>query len=414
MQQPIGLLSDNMNWIQPLVRAMDAAGLPSRLIPLTHPPFTGFDREACPDVIFNRVAIRTAMGSPGLVTLVRDLLSALQLQGKHIINNSHCHHVGASKALQALVFERAGVMSPRTLVLHDKAMLAAARKVMPDGMLKSNVGGFGAGIWVPVSPDQEVPPSILDAAFAADGMAVWQQRYVPRDDVIYRVELLGGEVLYRARVPVKPDSFDNCLGNAGSFAGPGSQGDPITLDQARTPCCGPPCPASANLPTWRWAAWSISSPPENRQPAFSTSTRFPPIIPMPPPFWVSIPIQNWPHGLKKRSSLDPSFFVFEVGEGVVHVGQVDGLHELPLKVFFQGQFHVRHVAGNPIRFNPLVPVQQGNPAPVPGGVAHGNDLVQGAIRKHADHQRQPAVDVGSECTGNLYAVDPVHPHFFSS
>lgn len=231
MQQPIGLLSDNLNWVQPLARAMDAAGVPNRIIPLSHPSFTEFDGGAYPEVIFNRVAIRTAMGSPGLVSLVRDLLSALQLQGKHIINNRHCHHVGSSKALQALVFEHAGVMSPKTLVMHDKAMLADARKQMPDGMLKSNVGGFGAGVWAPESPDQEAPPAVLSAAFAADGMAVWQRRYNPRDGVIYRVELLGGEVLYRARVPVEPHSFNNCLGNAGSLTGPGLPDDPVTLDQ---------------------------------------------------------------------------------------------------------------------------------------------------------------------------------------
>jgi len=211
---------------------MDAAGVSSRLIPFPHLPFTEFDGRAYPKVIFNRVAIRTAMGSPGMVTLVRDLLSALQLQDKHIINNRHCHHVGSSKALQALVFERAGVMSPKTLVLHDKAMLTTAREQIPDGLLKSNVGGFGAGVWAPESPDQDVPPSILAAAFAADGMAVWQQRLIPRDDVIYRVELLGGEVLYRARVPVEPDSFNYCLGNAGIVSEPGTSGEPITLDHA--------------------------------------------------------------------------------------------------------------------------------------------------------------------------------------
>lgn len=231
MQKTIGLLSDNVNWVQPLVRAMDTAGVPSRLIPLPHPPFTEFDGSAYPEVIFNRVAIRTAKGAPGMITLVRDLLSALQLQGKHIINDRHCHHVGSSKALQALIFKRAGVMSPRTLVLHDTAMLAEARQQIPDGMLKSNVGGFGAGIWAPESPDQEIPPSILKAAFAADGMAVWQQRYVPTDNVVYRVEMLGGDVLYRARVPVKPDSFNYCLGNAGSLPGPGIPENPVTLDQ---------------------------------------------------------------------------------------------------------------------------------------------------------------------------------------
>jgi hypothetical protein len=231
MQQPIGLLSDNINWVRPLAQAMEAAGVPNRLIPLPQAPFTEFDATAYPRVIFNRVAIRAAMGSPGIITLARDLLAALQLQGKHLINNRRCHHVGSSKALQALIFKRAGVMSPKTLVLQDKAMLATARRQMPDGMLKSNVGGLGAGIWAPESPAQEVPPSILEAAFAADGMAVWQQRLVPRNEVVYRVELLGGEVLYRARVPVKPDSFDYCLGDAGGFSGPGTSGDPVILDQ---------------------------------------------------------------------------------------------------------------------------------------------------------------------------------------
>ena len=232
MQQPIGLLSDNVNWVQPLAQAMEAAGVPSRLIPFPQSPFTEFDARGLPGVIFNRVAIRTAMGSPGLVTLVRDLLSALQLQDKRIINNGHCHHVGASKALQALVFERAGVMGPKTFVLHDKDMLKSAREQIPDGLLKSNVGGFGAGVWVPEYPDQDVPASILLAAFSADGVAVWQQRYIPRDGVIYRVEMLGGEVLYRARVPVKSDNFNHCLGNAGRSNDSGSLGDSVTLDQA--------------------------------------------------------------------------------------------------------------------------------------------------------------------------------------
>lgn len=230
MTQPIGILSDNTDWVQPLVRAMDAAGVPSRLIPLPQQPFTDLGGHSYPEVIFNRVAIRTAMGSPGMVTLVRDLLAALQLQDKHIINNRHCHHVGSSKALQAQVFERAGVMSPKTFVLHDKDMLTAAREQLPDGLLKSNVGGFGAGVWAPDSPGRKVSPLTLAEAFAADGMAVWQQRYVPRDGAIYRVEMLGGEVLYRARVPVKTDTFNYCLGDADKASGPGVAADPVTLD----------------------------------------------------------------------------------------------------------------------------------------------------------------------------------------
>jgi len=232
MQQPIGLLSDNTNWIQPLVRAMEAVDIPSRVIPFPQPQFTEFDARSLPGVIFNRVAIRTAMGSAGLVTLARDLLAALQMQDKHIINNRHCHHVGSSKALQALVFERAGVVSPRTLVLHNEDMLSAAREQIPDGLLKPNVGGFGAGVWAPEYPDQDAPPAMLVDAFAADGLAVWQQRHIPRDGVIYRVEMLGGEVLYRARVPVKSDNFDYCLGDADRSIGPGSLGGTVTLDQA--------------------------------------------------------------------------------------------------------------------------------------------------------------------------------------
>jgi hypothetical protein len=75
-----------------------------------------------------------------------------------------------------------------------------------------------------------VPLLTLAEAFAADGMAVWQQRYIPRDDAIYRVEMLGGEVLYRARVPVKPDKFNYCLGDADKSSDPGARADPVTLD----------------------------------------------------------------------------------------------------------------------------------------------------------------------------------------
>ena len=30
---------------------------------------------------------------------------------------------------------------------------------------------------------------------------------------------------------LEPDSFNNCLGNAGSFSGPGTPDDPVILDQ---------------------------------------------------------------------------------------------------------------------------------------------------------------------------------------
>ena len=104
--------------------------------------------------------------------------------------------------------------------------------------MKTKKGKFPATPWGLLPPRMHVlfiagphrKGRWLAEAFAADGMAVWQQRYIPRDDAIYRVEMLGGEVLYRARVPVKPDKFNYCLGDADKPSDSGTRTDPVTLD----------------------------------------------------------------------------------------------------------------------------------------------------------------------------------------
>ena len=68
------------------------------------------------------------MGSPGIITRVRDLLAALEIQDKHIINNRHCHHVGSSKALQSFQppkdgGERRTNIGPKLLELRSLAWL---------------------------------------------------------------------------------------------------------------------------------------------------------------------------------------------------------------------------------------------------------------------------------------------------
>jgi len=101
-----------------------------------------------------------------------------------------------------------------------------------------------------------------------------------------------------------------------------------------------------------------------------------------------------------------------MSKGIGHVGKLDSLHELPLKALFKGQFHVFHVPGYPIRFQAFVPVQEGDPAPVAGGITYGDDIIDCAVGKHADDKRQSTIDVGTKGAGDLYAVNAVDPQFF--
>lgn len=212
MEGALGILTDSPVWVEPLRRELDLLGVRNFLIDLRAAPFEASAEPPLPPetIVVNRIAARTAGGDPGMVTKARDYLIWLELFGFHIINGALQQQIGASKILQAAIFSRARVLTPETaFVSKSEAPTLSNEQNSQRYLLKPNVGGFGRGI---IILDETASLADTENTFGLDGAAVRQAVINPRDRMVYRVEVIDGEPLYTARVPVSPENFNYCLG----------------------------------------------------------------------------------------------------------------------------------------------------------------------------------------------------------
>ncbi len=172
------VLTDIPAWVAPLTQRLDGLSLYDLTI-------NGWPKDLAQwDLVFNRLS--ASQNHP----LGTSLLLAAELRGIDCINGSRCHQIGLNKLLQACLFEGLGLKTPWTGTNPSRA---------PAGelLVKPLAGGYGKGI----RPfDGRLQPGEL-----------LQQRLRPADQRVHRVEVLGGEVLYQASLPVG-EGFNYCLG----------------------------------------------------------------------------------------------------------------------------------------------------------------------------------------------------------
>ncbi|MEM9478150.1 MAG: ATP-grasp domain-containing protein [Verrucomicrobiota bacterium] len=205
----IVLLTDIPDWTAPFAETLNRDGWKVETVDLAS--FQWIASEALPPwpLVFNRIAARPADGDPMTMTRSRDLLAAIELAGIPCINGARCHAIGASKALQASLFNTLGIPTPFTRPITKAELSATVASLKKRGaafILKPNAGGRGRGITSIDEPDSDT--------FALDGCAVLQERIESGDGLIHRVEMLSGEILYAAETHLSDDSTDFCLGEA--------------------------------------------------------------------------------------------------------------------------------------------------------------------------------------------------------
>jgi len=101
-----------------------------------------------------------------------------------------------------------------------------------------------------------------------------------------------------------------------------------------------------------------------------------------------------------------------MGEGIRHVGDKHGGHELLLELLGQGQFKVFDPPGHLFGLETLVAVQQGDPCPVARRIADGRDMVEVAVGKHPENHRLRFVDIASEGARKDHPVQLRDPQSF--
>jgi biotin carboxylase len=164
-------------------------------------------------LVVNRVsAYPSTASAPQVVLYVKQYLAYLEGIGTPVINGWRSYDVGTSKALQMQIFSKLGLNSPKSCVIHHATQAVdAAEKLQFPVLIKPNVGGSGAGITL-FKTREELARSV-DAGeidLGIDRVALMQEYLEPKDDCIYRVEVLNDAFLYAIRLPVLAENFNYC------------------------------------------------------------------------------------------------------------------------------------------------------------------------------------------------------------
>jgi hypothetical protein len=138
------------------------------------------------------------------------LLAHYESLGIPVINPVAAYRFEKSKALQAELFERLGIRSPRTVVLNHVDQIAKAL----DGfrfpvVIKPNVGGSGAGI-VRFDSRAELEARLAEIDLGPDHVALLQEFIEADGGAIVRIEVLDGRFLYAIRIVRGAGSFNLC------------------------------------------------------------------------------------------------------------------------------------------------------------------------------------------------------------
>ena len=209
----IYVIHENAAWLEPLAAALDGQGLPWRdwfldrgVFDLSRPPPEG--------VFYNRMSASSHTRDHRYAAeLTGSVLAWLERYGRRVVNGSRALDLEISKARQYAALEKAGILTPDTIVVGGKELLveAARRRFADDAfILKPNRGGKGLG--VRLFHHTEALADHLDSQDyepPVDGLHLLQQYVRAPLPLIARAEFIGGRFMYAVEVDTS-DGFELC------------------------------------------------------------------------------------------------------------------------------------------------------------------------------------------------------------
>ena len=211
--KPIAIFYEHPDWFQPLFAELDGRGVGYQKDHLNGHLFDPCVDTSPYSLVVNRVsAYPSAASAPQVVLYVKQYLAYLESIGMRVINGWRSYEVGTSKALQMNIFHKLGLRSPASRVIHHVGQaVEAAEKLQFPVLIKPNVGGSGAGITLFNTREELAAGVAADKIdLGIDGVALIQKYLKPKDDCIYRVEILNDDFLYAIRLPILEQSFNYC------------------------------------------------------------------------------------------------------------------------------------------------------------------------------------------------------------
>jgi glutathione synthase/RimK-type ligase-like ATP-grasp enzyme len=203
------IVTDIPVWVRPLKRALEAGGMPVRIV--TEP-----EEVVSGGLVVNRISALIRERDREKGRRFEKTFGTWESAGKTVINGAKCFELGCSKLSQARLFEHCGVRTPKTLPAIPGSRALPGRPVL----LKPAAGGFGKGI-VKIGSDESAPVDL----FEAEDEWIEQEIITAADQRVHRIEVLGPTLLYEARSPLRPDEYNYCL------ADPDSETVLVTADE---------------------------------------------------------------------------------------------------------------------------------------------------------------------------------------
>jgi hypothetical protein len=212
----IAIYYEHPDWFRPLFHELDARRANWRKMEAHD---HSYNPAGQPDfaLLFNRMSPSAwQRGLAHTVFYTLNYLAYLEESGVRVVNGSRAFTHETSKALQLGVLESLALAYPKALVIHHPSQaLAAAEAIGFPVVAKPNIGGSGAGVQRFSSPG-ELRDAIAENRlyFGIDSVGLIQQAFTPRDNIITRVEVLGGQYLYAIRIHLTgDDGFNLCPGD---------------------------------------------------------------------------------------------------------------------------------------------------------------------------------------------------------
>lgn len=197
---PIGILDEHPEWSKRLMAELERRRLPFEKIDHSNHAFDPRDRTPRYSVIVNRTSPSShTRGHAGVLFYAEVLLNHYESLGVPVINPVAAYRFEKSKALQIDLFERLGVLYPRTIVVNHPEQIPKALDSLRFPLLaKPNVGGSGAGVRRFDSRAELEAAGPLD--FGPDHTLLLQEQIEPLDGAIVRIEVMDGAYLYAIRI----------------------------------------------------------------------------------------------------------------------------------------------------------------------------------------------------------------------
>ncbi len=218
----IALLYEHPTWSDALIQTFQSNGIDLRLINVADLCFAPDQERPDFDFAVNRINIMPSSGrNPSVVFHTLHYLNWLEAMGVTIVNGSHTHFTGASKALQNGLFARLGLHCPRAVAVHQlQDVLTAAESIGFPLIIKPNIGGSGSGI-ARYDSRGELETAVESGNFdlGIDGTGLVQE-YIHSDGYVYRVEILGNRLFYSIRQEMVADTFNYCAADGCSISRP--------------------------------------------------------------------------------------------------------------------------------------------------------------------------------------------------